>query len=108
MLYLIYLSGIVWCLPLALFVPSVGRIWRGTADALDVILSPIAFISANQIGYALRWVWFHRVVSDMGQIELAMWAGLYTLSIVSAISSVIAWGTIDRVAGSTPACSPSI
>lgn len=91
MLYLIYLSGIVWLLPLTLFAPSVWRIWGGKSTSVDILLSPLAFISANQIGYCLRWAIFHGTIPAMSHAELAMWSGLYTLSIVSALSAVVAW-----------------
>ena len=96
MLYLIYLSGVVWCLPLVLFAPSVWRIWRGRPSLIDIMLSPMAFISANQIGYCLRWTVFHDQVPDMGPGELAVWAVLYVLSIGSALSAVVAWRTARR------------
>ena len=97
MLYLIYLSGIVWLIPLSLFAPSVWRIWVSRADLIDIMLGIIAFFSANQVGYCLRWALFNAQIKDMSIAELAMWSGLYTLSIVSALSAVAAWRIVRRV-----------
>ena len=97
MLYLIYISGFVWLIPLTLFVPSVWRIWAGKPGVMDILLSPLAFISINQVGYCLRWAIFHGTIPAMSNDELTMWSGLYTLSTLSALSAVVAWLFARRV-----------
>jgi hypothetical protein len=96
-IYIIYFSGACWIIPLGLFLPSVFRVWRGDATALDVMLSPVAFVAANQCGYVLRWIIFPRAIGGMGHSELIMWAGLYTLSSLSALSLAGGWRIARRL-----------
>jgi hypothetical protein len=96
-IYLIIFSGACWIAPLTLFLPSVYRIWRGSADALDVMLSPVAFVAANQIGYVARWVLFPHAMTTMQSRELIMWSGLYTLSSLSALTLAGAWRVARRL-----------
>lgn len=91
------LSGLAWLLPMALFAPAVWRIWRapmrGPArpDPLDVLVSPLAFIAALQVGFIIRWMLFPHAIGTMEGTELAVWSGLYTLSIAAAVLSIVAW-----------------
>ncbi|HET7255620.1 MAG TPA: hypothetical protein VFJ46_17825 [Xanthobacteraceae bacterium] len=90
-------SGFAWLLPMALFAPAVWRIWRAPmhgpsrADPIDVLVSPIAFMAALNVGFIIRWVLFPAAIETMGRNELIIWAGLYTLSIAAAVLSVRAW-----------------
>jgi hypothetical protein len=60
-------------------------------DPLDVLMSPLAFIGALQAGFSIRWLLFPDVLPFMRASELFVWAGLYCLSILCAVGSVIAW-----------------
>lgn len=84
-------SAFLWGIPLALFAPSVVRIWRSTADALDIIVSPFAFGAIVQIGFTLRWLIFPKATAHMETNELLMWSGLYTLSGITALGAAFAW-----------------
>jgi hypothetical protein len=98
MLYLIIFSGICWLVPFCLFLPAVIRVWRrDKASAIDVILSPVAFVAANQIGYVARWLIYPHAISTMTNRELIMWSGLYTLSSLSALALAGAWRIARRL-----------
>lgn len=101
MLYLIYLSGLAWIPPLWFLAPSVWRTRFGKPNAVDTLAGPLTFpltfIAADQVGYCLRWMIFHGTIPAMTPAELEMWSGLYTLSIVSAITTVLAWHVVRRV-----------
>ncbi len=91
------LAGLLWIIPLLLFAPSVIRIWRNRADALDVVLSPVAFLALNQIGFTVRWLLFPRAVSVMRSDEIMVWAGLYTMSALCVVGLVGAYSAARRV-----------
>lgn len=93
------LAGWAWVAPLLLFSPCVFRIWQGRGDALDWLGSPVAFVSAVQVGFALRWLLFPGAISVMGPAELAFWAGLYVLSALCAALFVLAWRVARRLRG---------
>jgi hypothetical protein len=92
-----FVSALLWTIPLVLFAPAVCRVWRqprrgpSRPDPLDVLVSPIAFIAALQIGFVARWVLFPGALADMGRGEIVVWAGLYTLSALGALLSIVAW-----------------
>ena len=92
-------AGLCWLLPLGLFLPCVLRIWRGRGDALDWIGSPAAFVAMLQVGFVLRWLLFPNAVAVMRDGELALWAGLYALSALCAVSFVLAWRIARRLRG---------
>lgn len=96
MLYLIYLSGVVWLVPITFMAPAVWRVVRGRGDRCDMMALPLSFISLNQIGYCLRWALFHAQIPDMGLYELGMWSSLYSLSIISALLSTVVWRIVRR------------
>ena len=96
MLYLIYASGIAWLVPMLVLSPCIVRIWRNKSDYIDITLGLVWFMAANQFGYCLRWSMFHDAVSSMGSGELIMWSGLYTLSILLALTSVGVWRIVRR------------
>lgn len=83
--------GVLWLTPLILFAPAVARVWRGTGDPIDVILSPLAFLSADQSGFSIRWVLFPHAIKVMPPGEILLWTGLYTLSALCALGLVVAW-----------------
>lgn len=91
------LSGLAWLVPMALFAPAVWRIWRAPIhgpsrpDPIDVMVSPLAFIAALQVGFAIRWVLFPHAMIVMEDAELLIWSGLYMLSIIGAALSIVAW-----------------
>lgn len=91
------LVGLLWTIPLAMFAPSVVRIWRGRADAIDVILSPVAFFALNQVGFTARWLLFPQAVSIMRPDEMVVWAGLYTMSALCVVGLVGAYFAARRV-----------
>jgi hypothetical protein len=90
-------SGAVWMVVAILFAPAIWRIWkapmRGPSrpDPLDVLMSPLAFVGLLQVGFSIRWLLFPDAVSGMRTSEIVVWAGLYCLSLLCAVGSVIAW-----------------
>jgi hypothetical protein len=44
-----------------------------------------------QVGFSIRWLLFPDAVSGMRTSEIVVWAGLYCLSLLCAVGSVIAW-----------------
>lgn len=96
-------SAAAWGFPLALFAPAVWRVWRapwvGPArpDPVDVLVSPFAFVAALQIGFVTRWLLFPATIRLMENAELVIWAGLYTLSFITATGSVVAWRFARRI-----------
>ncbi len=91
------LAGFMWLFPMALFTPAVARIWRSAADAIDVVVSPFAFVAAVQVGFTIRWLIFPTATRQMGSNELIVWAGLYTLSALTALGSAFAWRLARRI-----------
>lgn len=91
------LSGLAWLVPMILYTPAICRIWRAPMrgpsrpDPLDVLVSPLAFIAALQVGFTIRWMLFPHSISGMQRTELVIWSGLYTLSIAAAVLSIVAW-----------------
>lgn len=91
------LSGLAWLVPMVLFAPAVWRIWRSPIsgpsrpDPVDVLVSPLLFIAALQAGFVVRWIVFPGAIVVMANAELIVWAGLYTLSVVGAVLSIVAW-----------------
>ena len=96
MLYLIYTSGIVWLIPISFMASAVWRVVTRNGDLLDFMAVPLVFIALNQTLYCLRWALFHTQVPDMGNYEIAMWSGCYTLSIISALLSTLVWRIVRR------------
>ena len=91
------LSGLAWLVPMTLFTRAVLRIWRAPMrrpsrpDPIDVLVSPLAFIAALQVGFVIRWLVFPHALTAMEHAELVVWSGLYTLSIAAAVLSIVAW-----------------
>jgi hypothetical protein len=91
------LCALAWLVPTLLLVPSVWRVLRAPmygpsrADPIDVVLSPLAFVGALQIGQIVRWFIYPEALRYMHSPELVVWAGLYTLSTLTALCSVFAW-----------------
>lgn len=96
MLYLIYLSGVVWLIPISYLAPAVWRAARGKSDRLDLMAIPITFFGASMILFCVRWALFHAQVPDMGFYEIAMWSGCYSTSIFSALLSTLVWRIVRR------------
>lgn len=91
------ISGLAWLLPLVLFTPSVWRVWSGKAAAVDVICAPLAFVALLQIGFIVRWLVFPHAIGAMVDGELAMWAGLYFMSALSALGLLLAYRAAARL-----------
>lgn len=89
--------GLAWLAVALLFAPSVWRIWKAPMhgpsrpDPLDVLMSPLAFIGALQVGFSIRWLIFPDALGFMRTGELVVWAGLYFLSFLCAAGAVVAW-----------------
>ena len=96
MLYLIYISGAIWLIPILHMAGPAWRVIKGAGDRCDMMALPLCFISLNQIGYCLRWALFRGQIPDMGVSEIGMWSSLYTLSIISALLSTVVWRMVRR------------
>jgi hypothetical protein len=83
------LSGTLWLFPAAILFPSVLRTWRNRATILDVLSTPMFFVSCIFILGAIRWIAWHSTLSRMRGDELLFWSGIYVMSILAAVG--VAW-----------------
>lgn len=84
-------AGLAWSFLAVLFAGAVLRVWFGGADIVDVLVSPLAFVALDQVGFSVRWLIFPGAMRVMGTDELILWAGLYTLSVLAVVWLTLAY-----------------
>lgn len=83
-------SGLMWLLPVLIFSRAIGRVWMGRHHTADLLVVPYPIIGIVQVGFSLRWWLYPKAIVFMSHEETTFWAGLYILSGLCALLTLVA------------------
>lgn len=83
------LAGMAWMMvAVIMFRPAVDLVFLGIVSERNARAVLIAFHALTQVGFSVRWWIFDHTVPMMGPTEMSMWAALYLLSAIAAVSII--------------------
>ena len=83
------LDALAWGISLAVFMPAVFHVWRGSASPVDVLMTPVVFIAINRIWACVAWLIYPQLLFVPN--ELSLWIAVHLFSILAVAVLLISY-----------------